>query len=224
MTHSKPVPPLNLPDMPQRIASLPQQDGYPIPWFVARTGGDRVDFRIADEKRLLEAIKKKKCWVCGQPLGVHKVFALGPMCCINRTSAEPPMHRDCAEWSVKACPFLLQRQSQRRTDDLDPNSKEPPGNMIDRQPGVTALWITKSFTPYQVGSGLLFEIGDPTEVHFWRQGRTATYAEIKESLHSGLPELARVAAQQGPQAQIKLLEMTTAFVENIMPAEPQESA
>ena len=33
---------------------------------------------------------------------------------MNRTSAEPPSHRDCAEFAVKACPFLTQRELTRR--------------------------------------------------------------------------------------------------------------
>jgi hypothetical protein len=33
-------------------------------------------------------------------------FVVGPMCGINRNSAEPPSHKECAQWSARNCPFL----------------------------------------------------------------------------------------------------------------------
>ena len=73
---------------------LPKQDGYPVPWFVAKVG-DRYDFRVVDPKKIEKAIKKRRCWVCGNPISPLEkmVFVVGPMCVINRTTAEPPSHR-----------------------------------------------------------------------------------------------------------------------------------
>src|SRR6267154_1896953 len=99
---------------PKRSAELPRDErGYPVPWFVEWIDG-KPDFRVMDSDKLVEAIKYKRCWVCGGPLGHYKVFTIGPMCMVNRTSAEPPSHRDCAEFSVRNCPFLTTPDMHRR--------------------------------------------------------------------------------------------------------------
>ena len=59
-----------------------------------------------------------KCWLCGQTLGKHMTFPIGPMCAITRTTAEPPSHLACAEYAVKACPFLSQPRMRRNERDL----------------------------------------------------------------------------------------------------------
>jgi len=46
-------------------------------------------------------VRHKRCWLCGQPLGKFMCFVVGPMCAINKTSAEPPSHRDCALYAVQ---------------------------------------------------------------------------------------------------------------------------
>ena len=104
---------VQLPSPPVRIARLPKDErGYPVPWFVAwllddldgraheverSRPGARPDFRILASGARELAVKKRLCWVCGEPLGVHQVFAIGPMCAVNRTTMEPPGHRACID-------------------------------------------------------------------------------------------------------------------------------
>lgn len=192
--------PDNLPQpIPQRIQALPKQHGFPVPWFVAEIDG-KYDFRIADGEKLKEAVKRKKCWICGQQLGSYLAFPISPMCAINRTIPEPPSHRECAEWAIKACPFLAQRQEYRRETNLPDGVSKPGGIAIKRQPGATCLWMTKSFEVWQLPNGIIFKLGEPTDVIWFKEGRQATREEVLESINSGYSVLLDAAKVDGDRA------------------------
>lgn len=181
----------DLPELTKRLAKLPvDQRGYPVPFFVAWIDG-QPDFRVADPAKLVACVRHGLCWVCGENLGSRKSFVVGPMCAVNRNSAEPPSHPDCAEWSLKGCPFLAKPNMVRREDEttkaLDENVS---GVMIKRNPGVMLCWETRKFTPHSDGNGgVLFDVGEPHAVSWWREGRPATRAEAMDSIESGIPLL-----------------------------------
>jgi hypothetical protein len=151
--------------------------GYPVPWFVAWVDG-KPEFRTADARKFREAVAVRKCWVCGETMGRHMAFVIGPMCSINRVSADPPSHRDCAEFSVKACPFLTKPQMVRRENDLPEGVQEAAGCMLAHNPGVSAIWVTKAFHLIADGKGgMLFNFHDPESVSWWREGRLANRVE-----------------------------------------------
>lgn len=193
-----------LPPLPVRMQSLPiSEKGYPVPYFVAWIDG-KPDFRVMDGAKLVRAVKFDLCWLCGCKLGKHKTFTIGPMCAINRTISEPPSHRECADFAVQACPFLTLPKALRRESGLNidgVNLKEGAGVMLKRNPGVTLLWTTLSFRIMNDGrGGALFRLGDPEFLQWWAEGRTATRAEILESINSGLPLLRGIAEQEGEEA------------------------
>lgn len=183
------------PTMPNRLHRLPRTAaGIPIPYFVAKVEG-RYDFRVMDVEKLPKAIRHRLCWLCGQPMGRMMCFVVGPMCVVNRVSAEPPMHRDCAEYALQACPFLTQPGRVRREAGL-PEDRVMHGIPILRNPGVSALYVTRSYQTFKPpGGGVLFDMGRPEEVAWWAQGRAATRAEVETSIASGLPALEEAAAQ-----------------------------
>lgn len=181
-----------LPPLIPRIAKLPRDErGYPIPFFVAQLPDGKFDFRIVDPVKLRRCVREKLCWVCGEKLGKHITFPIGPMCMITRVSSEPPSHTDCAEWSVRGCPFLSKPAMERREDELTEGYEgNTPGVMIKRNPGVIATWTTHNYKIFNDGrGGALFELGEPEKASFWREGRAATRAEIMESIKEGLPQL-----------------------------------
>ena len=179
----------DLTEMPPQIRRLPVERGYPVPWFVERIGG-HYDFRIMDGRKIPVAIKKRLCWICGQQLSREFIFPIGPMCAVNRTTAEPPSHPECAQWAARACPFLIQREQKRREGGLPEGAGEAAGIMIRRQPGVVLLWRTDHFSLFGDGKGnALIRIGPPLGVEWLREGRQATRAEVEESIKSGLPLL-----------------------------------
>lgn len=186
--------------LPPRLQRLPiDERGYPVPWFVAWEHG-KPEFRAMDGEKWIRAVRERRCWVCGDGLGSFITFVIGPMCGLNRTTAEPGCHRECAQWSARNCPFLSRPHMTRREDDRFNNDtlvKESAGTALARNPGVMLLWTTKSFQVFNDGRNRpLIHVGEPTSLEFWTQGRIATRAEIAASVESGLPALIAIAEQQ----------------------------
>jgi hypothetical protein len=135
--------------MPTGIALLHTDTrGFPVPWFVDRKAplhNGNPDFRIMDGDRFKLALRERRCWVCGLPIR-DDVFAFvaGPMCGINRTSAEPPCHVACARWSARACPFLSFPKRTRDSTGL-PGDASMAGLGITRNPGVAMLWLCSTY-------------------------------------------------------------------------------
>lgn len=197
---------------PARIAPLPRNHaGYPIPYFVAETpGGDPAnpDFRIAGTTAFRQCVLDGRCWVCGQQrygavpwkgqsLMRHSssagdAFVIGPMCTINRVSADPPSHPECAEYSVKVCPFLSRPDMRRRDSGIVAPGSSMPGIPILRNPGVSAIWVCPEWVVTKLdqgNGGWIFDLGEPSSVTWWREGRPATRDEVIESMNTGLPAL-----------------------------------
>lgn len=216
----------SLPPMPSRIAKLNVDGcGYPVPWFVAWVNGE-PDFRVIDPNKIPRAINFKLCWICGEKLGKHLTFPIGPMCAVNRTISEPPSHHDCAEFSVKACPFLMLPHAGRRETNLPATSVDPAGIAIKRNPGVICLWTTRRYALFRSMSGngardgLLFQIGPPEQIEWFAEGRTATRAEVEASTMSGLSLLEREAEKQGDDA-VKALGQFLDQAKALWPAEAE---
>ncbi len=193
----------DLKPLPHRMKSLELDDrGYPVPFFVAYVNG-KPEFRAMDPDKLRRCVKFKLCWVHGEQLGRFMTFVVGPMCGINRNSAEPPSHLECGRWSAVNCPFLSNAGRVRREDELIDNKTlqaNSPGIAITRNPGVTLLWTTKSYKARIYDDGLLFTLGDPEHVQFYANGKLANRSEILASIESGVPHLRKLAEQQGPEA------------------------
>lgn len=188
----------DLESLPSRMRALPVDErGYVVPWFVDWVAG-KPEFRAMSGEKFGRALKFKLCWVCGEKLGRWMTFVAGPMCGINRTSAEPPSHQECARWSARNCPFLNNPDAIRRTDETITNEMKCAGFGIPRNPGVTMLWTTDSYTVFRDGKGgLLLSMGEPKGgVEWLSRGRQASRAEIMESIETGLPTLAAVAQQE----------------------------
>lgn len=219
---------LELEALPPRLRKLPvDARGYPVPWFVAWVDGPDgpetvPEFRAMDGRKFRRAVKERLCWVCGEMLGRWLAFPIGPMCCITRTIAEPPSHVECAEWSVRNCPFLSQPSMVRRENDLPADALEAAGFAIKRNPGVMCLWITRGYELFDDGHGKpLITIGAPERVTWWREGRAATRAEVEESVSSGLPILLSAARRDGPFA-VAELERQHARAQALFPVQAKE--
>lgn len=209
-----------LAQMPREVARLPRdptRPSYPVPWFVAWIDG-RPDFRVIDTPKIAVAMRERRCWVCGGRLSAYSAYVAGPMCCVNRTSAEPPSHRDCAVYSARACPFLARPHARRREAGKPQEAVAPAGIMLRRNPGVALVWITKEpVRPFRVDGGVLFKLPEPTEVLWFCEGREATRAEVEASIESGLPLLRGLAEEDGADAIAELDAMTERALE-LLPA------
>lgn len=204
--------------IPARMAKLPiDERGYPVPWFVAMVDG-KWDFRAIDPAKMYGAVKQGKCWLCGERLGQFLAFTIGPMCSINRVSSEPPSHRECAEYAVKACPFLSKPRMRRNEKDL-PEHGEIAGIAIMHNPGAVLIWVTKAYRTVSDGKGgVLFNIGPPIETAWYTEGRQASRDEITAAINKGLPLLRQVAETDGPGAKTEL-ELRYREALQLLPAE-----
>jgi hypothetical protein len=180
-------------EMPGSMKQLPlTENGYPVLYFSGEVDG-KPDLRVIDPRKRAKCVNENLCWLCGRRLGRLKAFVIGPMCAVTRTTAEPPSHYECAIYAVKACPFLTRPKARRRESGM-PEDKFVPGVCIERNPGVSAVWIVASvgrgYTPFRApAGGFLLRVGTPLRVEWWAEGRQATYTEVAESLESGLPAL-----------------------------------
>lgn len=205
---------------PGRIRELPRDGaGRPVPWFVhwdAESG--EADFRVIGAGKFEKALKEKRCWVCGQRLGVYQAFVVGPMCAVNRTTSEPPSHLECANYSVRACPFLTTPKMHRRTRDLPEDYAEPAGFHLERNPGVALIWVSRSYRTFEDGrGGILLEMGPAIGTFWYAHGREATRQEVSQSINSGLPFLRKLAQDEGPRA-LKALDRALRETLELLPA------
>ena len=106
----------SLPALPKSMGVLPLDErGYPIPWFVAWYDG-KPDFRVVDVKKMKRALSEHLCWICGGHIDDAFVFVRGAAPVSNRIALEPPSHRACAEFAVRACPFMLLPKAHYRSE------------------------------------------------------------------------------------------------------------
>jgi hypothetical protein len=213
-------------EMPPGIRQLARdRRGYPVPWFVVWLDGDGnpvdpgagdPDFRVLRPHAALDAMREGTCWICGKPMvDGFTAYVAGPMCAVNRTSAEPPSHRGCAIYAAKVCPFLTKPHMHRREANLPTNVGAPPGEMIRRNPGVAMVWVTnrplmpfnvpRAFTPAH--PGILFHLPDPLEVLWFAQGQKATREQVLRSIDTGLPLLAEAARSDPADAEAALAQL-----------------
>lgn len=181
-------------------------------------GQGKPDFRVVTAQRIAQCVREKRCWICGETLGAYKSFVIGPMCAVNRISAEPPQHLECADFAARACPFLVNPTQHRREKGLPEGHRDAAGVMIRRNPGVALIYTTRSFNVFRADDrGVLFELGDPHSVRWYCEGRTATRAEVMASIDGGLPILLAEAEAEGPYAVACLNEMMARAITLVPP-------
>jgi hypothetical protein len=216
--------------LPDHLRGRPRDArGFIVPYFVAWRDDDgnladegrgEPDFRTVNTSRFVRCIKQRLCWLCGHPLGRHLSFVIGPMCTVTRTTSEPPSHLACADYALKVCPFLT-RPAMRRLPMGADEAMPPAGLHLDRNPGVSALWTSREFTLFKTkhgNAGTLIQVGEPSRVEWWREGRWATRAEVQASMVSGLPSLREIADAEGNGAREEL-ERFIERAERYLPAE-----
>jgi len=189
--------------LPDYMRELPvSRMGYPVPHFAGKVDGE-WDFRVVYPETTVNCMTRQLCWVCGQRLGRLKSFVAGPMCVITRTSAEPPSHYSCAAYAAIACPFLAAPNMKRNTKNLPDGYEAAAGIAIMRNPGVTAVLVTRDWKPFRDGlGGVLVRMGEPERVEWYAHRRRATRAEVDESISSGLHLLRAEAAKDDAQAEL----------------------
>lgn len=92
--------------IPNFLQHLPTHRGLPVLFTTLWVDGV-PDFRVTDREKFKKAVLERLCGVCGRNLGEWKWFIGGPKSLIESSLfADPAMHRQCAEYSIRVCPFL----------------------------------------------------------------------------------------------------------------------
>jgi hypothetical protein len=213
----------NIP-LPQRMKKLPiSPTGFPIPWFVDVKDG-KPDFRVIRPGGIAIAYRSHTCWLCGEKLGRHQAYVVGPMCGVNRVTSEPPCHRECAEYAAKACPFLTRPLAIRNERGL-PEERIVAGEMIGRNTGCVLVWVQKTPPrPAKVHNGVLFDLDDPADLTFWAHGRKASSDEVRESVRTGMPILEAAAQKDGPEGLAALKRYVARWERLLAAFSPKEAA
>ena len=189
----------DLPELPPKMRHLPiSPKGYPVPYFVSIVDG-QPEFRVADPDKLVRCVRDRRCWICGGPLGRYKAFTFGPMGVINRISAEPPSHLECARYAAQACPFLVRPRARRRDANL-PSIEPTAAGASMRNPGVTVIWVTTRWELVRALDGFSFEVDAPHAVEWYAEGRPARADQVRDPFESAVAILHDVAQAQGGRA------------------------
>jgi hypothetical protein len=202
-----------LPPLPPNMRHLPvdAKRGLSVPYFVLWEDGI-PDFRISDMAKMRECTLHRLCMICGKPMaGDEGVFAMGPLNVIQATNDEPPMHQLCAEYSAQVCPWML-RPGMKRID----KKPKPEGTIsltvesraaeYKGAPQVWALYHAEEYMATSEPNGtMMYYLGAPTEIHWWREGRRATRDEVITAMAEGRAYLAqheKIAGKKSVQREL----------------------
>ena len=89
----------------------------------------------------------------------------GPLSIENRFFTDLPMHRDCASYALKVCPFLA-APSFAYSQKL-PDGTVASENVSVNRPDRFGLGITRNFQPVRLGDGETVLRADPFEYIEW---------------------------------------------------------
>jgi len=105
-------------EIPEFLSHLPTYRGYPIPYFVPKDENGVYQLKYASQQKMDACIKYHKCCVCFKPLITGQYwFISGPMGFKTQSDSHPPMHEQCAKYSLEVCPHLYFEKTHRTTDE-----------------------------------------------------------------------------------------------------------
>jgi hypothetical protein len=182
---------LSIVPMPPRIAALRRDSrGYPIAATVDVTRLP-IDFTITDPVIWMRFVQTRLCGVCGVPLGAHKAFVGGPLSMANRVFYDLPMHRECAEYSLRVCPYLAAPRFAHRR-------KVPDGVHViavasDTRPNEFGLAIARNYHLVEVNGDVVLRAHRwEAPIEWWSRGERTDepaiarrYAEWMDAAQNG---------------------------------------
>jgi hypothetical protein len=146
--------------VPERMSRLPRDArGLPIPYaqFVGSDG--TPDFRVLDAHKVEHCLVFRRCGLCGDPMGRHLHFIGGPRCVAHGIFHDPPMHKECAEFALRACAHLNRSKGKYSSAPLpsEPGVKIIVGEMeSDQKAEWHALMHTTLYTISRTQEGRIY--------------------------------------------------------------------
>lgn len=113
----------------------------PIPFTIywGEYPNGRPDFKHIDPERVRKCLDSRLCGICGAPYGRNSEIAYigGHESQITDATCffiDPPMHVECALFSVRACPFIVRRKQR--------SAEETPAHVAPDS-GRYSVWVGK---------------------------------------------------------------------------------
>lgn len=103
------------PPIPATCEHRPTIGGRVTPWVNVHLADGGIDFRSQHRTRVIEALSRSLCQVCGLPLGHPIVLLGGPKSLRQLIFGEPPLHPECAVYTSKACPVVAGERTHTPT-------------------------------------------------------------------------------------------------------------
>lgn len=157
-------------ETPDRIAAMKKDvRGYPIPFSVKYGADGAPDFRVIDPEKWEDAVIAKRCGISGGFLGSHLAFVGGPRSIENRYFTDLPMHRDCAIYALRVCPFIAAPKfsySRDFTEEIAVNE-----HVSTTRPSRFGLGISKGFEVVRLPQGDIALRSQPFKsIEWWENG------------------------------------------------------
>lgn len=167
---------------PGRIKRLPRYGMMPIPYFAFIKDDGVPDLRVLHPEHYRTALEQQLCGICGERLGRWLHF-IGGLSIIERpVFSDLPMHRDCAEFALTACPFLtgaLTDYSNRAYPEQTVMAKTRPTEI---HPRINVLYQTGKFT-ITATQGMQVLIADkPSSLRYFQAGQEIKRTEVDNQL------------------------------------------
>lgn len=132
-------------EVPSFLSHLPTHRGFPVPYFVPKDEHGVFQLKYASQQKMDACIKYHKCCICFKPLHQKEYwFISGPMGFKTQTDSHPPMHKECAEYSLRICPHLYFEKTHRTTDE-----EAAAGWQIREKPKEFYLVHAKNFSSFK---------------------------------------------------------------------------
>jgi hypothetical protein len=101
-------------EIPIFLSHLKIYNGFPVP-FIQLWAGSKPDFRAVNIEHCARCLRDKLCAICGRRLGEYCYFIGGPLSKKDRLFVDPAMHKHCAEFTFKVCPFVYDQRPEYPT-------------------------------------------------------------------------------------------------------------
>ena len=166
--------------MPTRILTLRKDArGYPIPFAVGNGTDGQPDFRVIEPAKWMRAAQHRLCGICGESMGAHLAFVGGTLSISNRLFTDLPMHRDCAVYALRACPFLAAPKfAYSRTA---PEWAHVSQNVDAKRPNRFGLGVTKDYKLARLPDGeVVIQAAEFSAVEWWHEGEAVAGQRLEQ--------------------------------------------
>lgn len=154
--------------IPQLMSHLPiePRSGLPLPFFAASP--EKGGAAVATMNAVMACCHKKVCWICGKKLLPFCCFISGPIGLSNQVATDGPCHPACAEYAVRACPYMAIPGFKATASDRFETHKSPGATEI--KPECFAIAYVNKWRFQADERGVVFFYHRPVRVAWFAAG------------------------------------------------------